>query len=107
MSFAVGVGLLFTCCSKDVDEERENNDSLTEVSESKYIDPFDSSLPVVRYEDLTFEERKVFDEFRNRRKPDDVPGLRKIAEYYYPYYSGEVMDPGTMMFYNGKFVELK
>ncbi len=50
--------------------------------EVKYIDPFDESLPVVNYEDLTEEEKKSYDEFRSRRHPGDLPGGKHWAKYW-------------------------
>ena len=84
-----------------------SNDIPSETRESTLIDPFEVESIVVNYEDLSNEERKAYDEFRNARHPGDAPGLRKIVEYYYPYYDKSIVDPGTMMFNNGKYVELK
>jgi|SRR3989338_691736 len=109
LSYAVGICLFLGCFEKN--NERSLDETLDRIVEStptlQYIDPFDESIPKVSYEDLTEDEKKKFDEFRNRRGPGDVPGLRKMIEIYYPYYDGKTVDPGTMMFYNGKFISLK
>src|SRR3989344_2982145 len=109
LSYAVGICLFLGCFEKN--NERSLDETLDRIVEStptlQYIDPFDDSIPVVEYKDLSETEKKAFDEFRNRRQPGDAPGLRKIVERYYPYYDGKTVDPGTMMFYNGEFIPLK